>query len=74
MFVSLLVILLFFFFIKNDLVIGKQYQQSKHSQVAEGELCTGSSAVISDLRNAEQSAFQSGLALWVIPASHGQCV
>lgn len=30
--------------IKNDLVIGKQYQQSKQNQVAEGELCTGSSA------------------------------
>lgn len=34
----------FFFLIKNDLVIGIQYQQSKQSQVAEGELCTGSSA------------------------------
>lgn len=46
MFVSLLVVVVSLFKkkIKNDLVIGKQYQQSKQNQVAEGELCTGSSA------------------------------
>ena len=43
MFASLPVVWLFFK-IKNDLVSGIQYQQSKQSQVAEGELCTGSSA------------------------------
>ena len=43
MFASLLVVLAFFK-IKNELVIGKQYQQSKQNQVTESELCTGNSA------------------------------
>lgn len=41
---SVVVVSTLFLKIKNDLVIGKQYQQSKQNQVAEGELCTGSSA------------------------------